>query len=283
MADLAAAFRTLFGYSAEPSTNADVPPLPPAFPTAQDVQTSKDVDLSYADPSAAFLDGTNGARMGQFPDFAGAARSINNGNINQAQPGIVDTPMADELHAAWLASRKSPVAALGFDPRHMTTTRGDMPLPTTMPPDNPPLPPPRGVPAVAGAYDRLMASLPDAAPPPSKGLNVAGVYEPGADTAWFDAASPTTPVHESIHRGLEKMRTAGVFPYHALIPEEMLTRLLMQRAMGPDVEIRPNASVGNKQVQQARDWEGILPKGYLDQLDAAASKLYESQRPGRAR
>lgn len=72
---------------------------------------------------------------------------------------------------------------------------------------------------------------------PDGRFTAAGAYMPGSDMMWLGSDSPTTPVHESLHRGMEQMRRGapgstkgddGVEPYR----EEMIVRRAMKNAYG---------------------------------------------------
>jgi hypothetical protein len=162
----------------------------------------------------------------------------------------------DAYEAARLAVNRSPIAALGYQPR---TTNLDT------------------------------ESGSDAA--------VVGSYSPKIDGIYSNAAYPSNLVHESIHRGLEKLRRANVVSPEiwANLPkdEEYITRYIMASAMGdPEKGRGPAADFEraralwlfgrSKDDPQAR---GTNPYGRenrqaLEDLNAIASRYLLSLHPG---
>ena len=122
-------------------------------------------------------------------------------------------------------------------------------------------------------------------------LNIRGQYNPATDTMWTDEKSPPTYVHESVHRGVEELRRAGLIArspeeerrtgkqYIGPHDDEMITRAVMQRHFG-DVERKtPYANIG--QIDSAKkayldDERGIAK---LDALEALAAKLIQQRTP----
>ena len=124
-------------------------------------------------------------------------------------------------------------------------------------------------------------------------LNLSGFYRPSIDTLWYDDAHQDAAVHESIHRGIEQLRKAGMLPAETKKAmdvmdswdsahgggEELMVRALMARHFG-DIE-KSGGNVGDAQVEAGKAWakHEDIAKG-LDALEAAATKLIQQKRPG---
>lgn len=121
------------------------------------------------------------------------------------------TTEADYLYAAKMLANVNATAALGFDEQKIVTTEHDEK--TT--------------------------------------LNISGMYSPRHDVIWSEIASGvSTPVHESIHRGIQKLKAAGSQEAKALsnYGEEMVVRAIMLRHFGNLEEAEGSNS---KQLQEA--------------------------------
>jgi hypothetical protein len=173
-------------------------------------------------------------------------------------PGSPQT--ADIYGQAQLGVLRSPIAALGFDPR-------------------------------AAALDTKTG----------KEVSLAGIYSPKSDNLYANVAFPSTLVHESVHRGLEKLRGAGVLTpalEKRLPEEEMIVRFIMSSEMGdPEKEHGANGSKQRNQslMEFGRDLkdpkapgEWLVPSAktqaaHLDalkELTDKAAAYYAKQRPG---
>lgn len=140
------------------------------YPNYSDIDASKQHDLSYGDPSAGFF--SPGAKM----DELSLNQVMQQGNkgkefIGKSQP--ISQKHADELHQAWLATKRSPVAYLGFDPRTATTSPVDT-----------------GQLTVDGLYAH---SATKAAAEEGKPHN----------SIWYNRENHPALVHESVHKGLK--------------------------------------------------------------------------------
>lgn len=129
---------------------------------------------------------------------------------------IKNWPLKEKLGATFaqaaLAVNRNPIAALGFDPSR-----------TVM--------------------DLVM-----------KGANVGGAYEKKRDAIYanIDAADPSSVVHESIHRGIEKLRNGSAEAREILdkLPnEEYVVRYMMKQFAG-DPE-KGSGAAGDKQRETA--------------------------------
>lgn len=141
------------------------------WPTDDDVASAIRYDLPYGDRSAGFFN-PGASKIRTLPiDEAPAA--VNQGKLDTAGKLETTTPqMADSMMRQWLAARKSAVASVGFDPRHIVSS-----------PTN------KANPLTAG-----------------------GVYSRKSDMAWYSRDDESSAVHEMIHRGLQKLIEAGVVP-----------------------------------------------------------------------
>lgn len=145
---------------------------------------------------------------------------------------------------AALAANRSAIASLGFDPDKINYQ-------TKMPP-----------------------------------LSVGGLYNPDSDKMWVNAfkenASPA--VHETIHRGFEKLREKSPEAKKILdgmrIDEEYLVRYMMATKMG-DPELRIDHNVSMEQRAIAMEHFKKFPKlsKDLDRLEEIAAELRKEQRP----
>jgi hypothetical protein len=230
----------LLGGSSKPKT---VSPnrRSPQWTTEEELENARKYDLSYGDPSAGFFQ--PGARMRMprsLPEMFSAFQNRVAGNL-PLQP--IDEQMASRLQSAWLATRSSPLAALGFDPRSMIT-------------------------APSGMTE-------------GRNLTIGGTYAPSRDEIFTTGQYDSTFVHEAIHRGIEKLRQAGKLPEaFKNAPEELVTRLFMRKYFG-DVE-KGRGAQGDAQIRDAETWEKYTiprPAGLLDALENAAAQYSAEQTP----
>jgi hypothetical protein len=137
------------------------------YPTQDDVAFARKHDATYGHDAAPHL--RAGAPLNITSSLGSVLAAANNGAAFASEPRA-DQKLSDVLYAAWLASQRSPVAAMGFDPRRMHAT----------PPGS-----------------------------PGNKLTAAGFYRPAQDDMWIDGRYPSVPVHESMHRGAKLMRDKG--------------------------------------------------------------------------
>jgi hypothetical protein len=140
--------------------------------------------------------------------------------------------------AGYLASNRTALGALGFDPRHMAI--GD-------------------------------------APPEQ--WTVSGSYYPKQDQILSTGVYPSTTIHESMHRGIEQLRQAGMLPPgFDDLSEESSVRAQMLRNFGGVESGR--GKVGDEQIangQYYNDNRNFAP--IMDALETAAQKLYAQRHP----
>lgn len=135
----------------------------------------------------------------------------------------------------YIAAQKHPVSAIGYDPRNITYT-----------------------PKVAG-----------------EDVNIEGFHSPSNDALWYYGKNQDTVVHEAFHRGIEKLKDAGVLPASLKnLDNETLVRMLMLKNFG-DIEVLPNAEDGNRQVQRAKSRFEYFPVESRQQLEALEKAAQE--------
>jgi len=229
----------LFGSSTPQNKMLDIPQRPIGWTTPEELENAKKYDLSYGDRSAAFFQ--PGTRMRMAKDFMELRSAFNNDTAGKLGLQAVDPAMADRLYSAWLAAQSSPTAAVGYDPRQFATAP----------------------PAVTQGRQ----------------LNMGGTYTPSTDQIMSTGQYDSTLVHESIHRGVQKLREAGLMPDSAAkYSEENLTRALMHKYFGGVEQGRGEA--GDRQVTDGRRFaESTIGKSVLNDLENASSKLYANARP----
>jgi len=183
------------------------PPLQ-QYPTADDAAFARKNGAFYGTAMDPFANGDlatllaqkGGAPISAVGQSLPAVTNPANGQLFSGPD--VNYVTADTYARAGLAANRSALATLGLDPRRFTLD-GVTPENSTN---------------VAGAYS----------PETDHGFAVAGR---GADGA-------STLTHESIHRGLQKLRESGRAPAYSdqrdqpKTPEEDLVRIIMQKQMG---------------------------------------------------
>lgn len=220
------------------------PPRDPSWPTSGDVEMARKYDQSYGDPSAPPApDGVMRVvpNLKSSARIAGIAHRTDSEDVMDKIPrNKVGQEVSDSMTAAYVAAQRSPLAAIGFDPRRITTS------PKT------------------GNEDLL--------------INIAGVYDPTHDQIWSSGKYDSTLVHESLHRGMEKLRKAGMLPESAnKIQEEYLVRAFMLKHFG-DVE-KGRGDKSDSQISIAKDFTLKKSLNVLNEIEDAAAKLYAKERP----
>jgi hypothetical protein len=229
----------LFGSSTPQNKMLDVPKRPVGWTTSDELANAKKYDSAYGDRSAAFFQ--PGTRMRMAKDYMEMRSAFNNDAIGKFGLQAIDPEMADRLYSAWLAAQSSPTAAVGYDPRQFATA----------------------------ARSVTQGRSPD----------VLGEYDRKKDQIFTTGQHDSTFVHESIHRGMKKLRDAGMMPDSAkAYSEEILTRALMQKYFGGVEQGRGDA--GDRQVAEGKRFtENPIGKSVLNDIENASSKLYASARP----
>ena len=165
-------------------------------------------------------------------------------NLDLRTPG--NAPVAGQLGTtlaqAALAANRIPVANLGFDPSR-------------------------------AAYDTQFANP-----------NIAGGYSPKNDSMYINANAPdpSAIVHESIHRGLNKLRQDPALAelFKKLPSEELVVRYLMATQAGdPEKDGGPMDKSQRASAMYVLGQSGMY-KPELEQLNRAAADAYAARRPG---
>lgn len=209
------------------------------YPSQEDVDFARKVDATYGYAAAPHL--LPGANINIVPN----TRDVIQADREDRIPNTVTQPLkgtlADTLYAAFLAAQRSPVAALGFDPSKMSIS-----------PEN-----------------------------SGPALTAAGQFTKGKgiDNIWWDSRYPSNGVHESTHRGIDKLRDAGgtrigVREAGNFYPEESYVRALQTKHFG-DVE-KGRGDIGDKQVEQGKQLLASRSP-LIDELERAAAALYAKQ------
>jgi hypothetical protein len=158
--------------------------------------------------------------------------------LDRVQKKPVDSSTADSMMVAYTASQRSPLAALGYDPRVLTISPKE--------------------------------KNEDVKP------NIGGLFIKGHDKIWTTGQYDSTIVHESLHRGMEKLRKANMLPKEASdIREEYLVRAFMAKHFG-DVEMG-RGEAGDKQVASGKKVIERYSK-ILDKIEESAAALQQQER-----
>ena len=135
-----------------------------------------------------------------------------------------------------------------------------------------------------------------ASTPATKGAtSLGGFYSSKNDQSWYNERYPSAVIHESIHRGINKLRDAGKLPdWFKKSDEERFTRGMMLKYFG-DIEVQPvtKSGKGNEQIDDARQlmdtnsfYGGSFMRNrgksfpdMLTELENLAAKHLHEQRP----
>jgi hypothetical protein len=94
----------------------------PEWTTPEDIELSKKYDTSYASPTAAFLT-PDASKSRQVKDFQTVQRLFSNPQHLSSVPfEPTNEKTREAIREAYIAANKSPVAAVGFDPRVMVSS-----------------------------------------------------------------------------------------------------------------------------------------------------------------
>jgi hypothetical protein len=224
------------------TTKADIPPLQgQPYPDQSDVANARANDASYGSLAAAFVQPPYGGQVASprtSQQIQDAFDQMDSSGKSPLGPQAVSPGVSDNLMAGYLASQRSALAGLGFDPRHMTIAEA----------------------------------------PPEK-WTVSGSYYPKEDQILSTGVYPSTTVHESMHRGLEALRQAGMLPEEAnKMSEEAIVRGQMLRNYG-DTEVG-RGKLGDQQIDDGR-YYNTNPNfaSTMDAIEIAAQKLYAQRHP----
>lgn len=252
-------------------------PVASRLPNEAEVDLARRSGATYGTPTDGYT--RPGARMHTTADNREAIRTVNmgigKGSLADAPQRTVDTPHADHMLRSWLAAQQSPLAALGFDPARMVqhTVAGQAPMPDAAMSPEAPLPPPR--PPEFGPGGNSAEPQLEMREGAKNGFNLGGVYVPADDMMWTDG-NRTTPLHESMHRGMKMLRDAGKLPDG--VREEDAVRAIMDQTYGGAE--RGRGDLGDKQIDGALKHYGQRDRaGILKMLEAAAAQLIAQRQP----
>lgn len=119
---------SLFGYNSAPAGPEVIQGEQNAkFPGPSEIEVARDADAGYGTGNEAFMEGRAANVLSNPPRTANQQREAVSGAgndldlvVNPKFGGIVpgNTPTADLYTAGHLAAQRSPIAGLGYDPRH---------------------------------------------------------------------------------------------------------------------------------------------------------------------
>jgi len=168
-------------------------------------------------------------------------------------PSRIDPETSKRLMAHYIAVQDNPVAKLGFDPSRHLDTKRKGAVP----------------------------------------LTVGGVYQPRADLVMDFGTGKQVVVHESIHRGIQKLieskklsedtiiflnqRSAKVGKeYSGMSNNELATRMLMLKYHGPieavDGDLNKKA-IGNLQIRQAAEYSKFMKHNASKRMRKALTEI----------
>lgn len=183
----------------DPSRSWSMTPPTNKWPSREDVKAERDYGTPGPKPGqpAAMIstDEIFQAAYARKPEEHSTTAISDRAATKKPTPDTrLDDAEADQLYAAKMAAQFSPLAALGYDEDKMVVT-----------------------------------------PRRDKKLNYEGIYSARKDSLWANLASgPSTPVHESIHRGIELLKRSGSKEAAELghYDNEIVTRAIMLRTFG---------------------------------------------------
>lgn len=292
MAGLDTVLGWLRGPQAAPSLGMEKAPPLSQYPTEADANYARDQGYGYGSGSEPFLNNEATRVMGRnvpnivfdkgkpkptkpifmpedtmsfmrdLPDRSadGLATAVNEPGKSDVLRGPDNAPHANVMMRAALASNRSPIAALGFDP------------------------------------DKVVLDSKSE----GKKFTLGGAYLPQpnstADNMYVNMSAPdgSTIVHESTHRGFQKLRDANpdkvkdIFKEGVMPSEEMVVRWLMAKNAGDPEKQDPEAKLGLQQRQESVDaftkppMPSLVAKrgNALNQLEELAAETIKNRRPG---
>lgn len=292
MAGLDAVLGWLKGAPAQPSLGMEKAPPLAAYPSDADANYARAQGYGYGSGNEPFLDNEATRAIGRnVPDIVfqkgkpvagkpmfmpegttsllrdapdksveGLMSAVNDPSKSGVLRGVENAPMANLLMRAALASNRSPISALGFDPDKVVLDSQSSGRKFTL----------------GGAYTPTPKST--------------------TDNMYVNLSQPdgSTIVHESTHRGFQKLRDTypdkvkGIFKDGVLPHEEMVVRWLMAKNAGDPEKQDAEAKVGLQQRQDAVNAFTAPPlpslvakRGdALTQLEDLAAEAIKNRRPG---
>jgi hypothetical protein len=258
MAGIGDIFRQLTGGD-PPTTTTLAPPLA-GYPTPEDALEARKYDFGYGTGNEPYTQGNvarvagvqrgknfipmsaEGMSTGEATALALDDSGSRNLDLRTPDTSPVGDTLGTTLAQAALAANRVPVANLGYDPSR-------------------------------AVFDVRMGEG-----------NIAGAYSPAKDSMYVStgAPDPSAIVHESVHRGLNKLRQDPALAelFKKLPSEELVVRYLMATQAGD-----PEKGGGKVDQQQRASAMYVLGssgmyKKELEQLNRAAEDAYAARRPG---
>jgi hypothetical protein len=230
---------TILGLFGRGEPKPELAPMMGAYPNADDTARAKQFGAAYGSGHETLLET---GRLRDATNLTGDLSSI--ARVAQASWPKESPAGAELLQSAHLASLRSAIMGLGFDPRRLTVDFGGP-------------------------------------------KNLGGFFVPGQDMMWATARHPSAIAHESLHRGLDKLRKADVLsPEERFFldkDEESIVRYIMAKQMGNP---EPGAGeFGDAQIKTAVDLfeKGIVGSRYkkmLADIEGKAAEQIKQRRPG---
>ncbi len=225
---------------------------PTQYPTSDDVAFARVNDYSYGQPWAPEFEGKSARLLSGSPNQVPMQTALLGADKPVDSLAPQAAPLKDLYAKAALASEGSALAKLGFDPNKMAVDVGHDP----------------------------------------RQMNIEGMYNPKSDQIYANAQLPDVMVHESIHRGIEKLKNSPFWQKEFdpivdnSLKNEMIVRHLMATKMGdPEAANDSWAPVSKDQRNDANylfnksPYAGERSK-ILSQMEDAAANYIAQKRPG---
>ncbi len=248
--DLWNTISALFGGKAQASAPPTVYPAstPTQYPTDEDVESARKHDYSYGQSWAPEFNNQSIKLLTGDPDDKNLKGETFGGlPLQNLMEHRPDLPIKNNHAKAALAMQNSALASLGYDPNHTFVDVGTDPKNYRI-----------------GAW---------------------GGYTPSTDQIYSNAFRPSNIVHESTHRGIEKLKNSPFWkPEFGHLDNEMIVRHLMATKMG-NPEATDSGEAGVKQRKQANYYFNESPFGdarktMLGQIEDAAAQYIAAKHPG---
>lgn len=233
--------------SATPATTYHAASQPLQYPTSDDAVFARQYDYSYGQPWAQEFNNNSYRVLLGNPNARNLQAETVSGERMQREAPGVRDVMKDYYARAALAVQNSGLALLGFDPSKVAA---------------------------------------DVTRDPTH-VNMVGFYRPRTDEIYANARDPSAIVHESIHRGIQKLKESPFWRPEfdeILNPEnENAVRRIMQVRMGDPEGQRGDIDARQRNTAEFRFTKDVgsarLTK-LLDQMEMAASQYMAARRPG---
>lgn len=215
------------------------------FPSNEDAQFAKKQDWSYGQPYAPYFEGKRFTHLTDDPNEAfKKANNLATANTPVKMQSMqipnnmrgMSEDFDDYYAKGALAANRSALATLGFDPSKTAVDMGT----------------------------------------PLEKAQVYGFHSPNSDTIYTNYKRPSNIVHESIHRGIKKLRDSPFWQKIGASNNELVIRRLMQTKMG-DPEV--GSPERNAAVSYFGDKNYPYRQKMIDDMEAAAALLIAKQRP----